>query len=138
MGSVTVIGRARTDTTAPVVSSVQVTPTQVDTLPGPANVQLTVQASDPGLGVQGVYAELVPLANDQSAPQMPSRSLELSSGDQANGAWRGSITLPQGLPPGTYYIKVITWDVDTNMTATCPPASPTPRATPTNSTPTPP
>ena len=36
------------------MSSVQVTPTQVDTLPGPADVYLAVQASDPGLGVQGV------------------------------------------------------------------------------------
>ena len=117
MGSVTVIGRARTDVTAPLVSSVQVTPTQVDTLPGPADVHLIVQASDSGLGVQGVYVELVPLANDGSAPQMPDQSLQLTSGDRASGTWSGSITLPQGFPPGTYYVKVITWDVDTNMTA---------------------
>jgi hypothetical protein len=117
MGSVTVIGRARTDVSAPLVSSVQVTPTQVDTLPGPAEVRVIVQASDSGLGVQGVYVELVPLADDGSAPEMPDQSLQLTSGDRASGTWRGSITLPQGFPPGTYYVKVITWDVDTNMTA---------------------
>lgn len=117
MGSVTVIGRARTDTTAPTLQSIQVTPDQVDTLPGPASVHVTVQGSDAGRGVGGVNVGLFSAVYDESAPQYLSESLDLTGGDLNNGTWSGWIDLPQGIPPGTYYVKVLIWDRDNNMNA---------------------
>ena len=29
---------------------------------------------------------------------------------QANGLWRATLTLPQGLPPGTYGVAIALWD----------------------------
>lgn len=117
MGSFHILGRARTDTQPPIVTSVAVSPDHVDTLPGPATVHLTVQAADAGRGVDGVYVELMSVSDDGTGPKYLSDSLELTAGDDQDGTWTGSITLPQGIPPGTYYLKVVTWDHDTNMTA---------------------
>jgi hypothetical protein len=115
MGSVKILGRARTDSTPPTISSVQLSPASIDTLPGPAQVHFTVQAADAGLGVGLVQVELVPAVSDPTAPMMPVAGVYLVSGTAANGTYSGDMTMPQGFPPGTYYVKLLTADVDDNF-----------------------
>ncbi len=115
MGSVHVLGRERTDTTPPTISSAVVTPTEVDTLAGPASVDVSVRAADPGSGVAGVSARLLPATSEEDSPEPPDESLDLVDGTAADGLWTGSIRIPQGFPPGTYYLQVIVWDREDNM-----------------------
>ncbi|MGN6132636.1 MAG: calcium-binding protein [Nocardioidaceae bacterium] len=110
LGRFTVLGPKRGDTVAPSVSSAAVTPSHVDTLAGDATVHLTVKASDVGGGVDGVYVDLLPAKSDDSSPDSPTASLDLASGTPASGTWTGSMTIPQGTPPQTYYLKVVAWD----------------------------
>jgi hypothetical protein len=117
MGSVNVIGRLRTDSTPPTVGEASLTPTVVDTLPGPATVNVTVQAADNDSGVDGISAQLIPPVEDGSQPMYIADNPDLTSGTPMNGTWTGAITLPQGLPPGTYYLKITIWDRETNMTS---------------------
>jgi hypothetical protein len=124
MGTVRILGRTRTDSTAPTMSSVQVTPDHVDTLPGPATVDVTLSAADVGRGVSGVYVQLMPSAADENPPYYLSASLNLVAGSHAEGTWSGSISLAQGVPPGTYYVRVMVWDRDQNtsyyVSSSCP------------------
>ncbi len=116
MGSFNVVGSSRSDTTPPSVTSVNVTPTEVDTLGGPATVRFTVQASDArGGGVRGVYVALVPFDDDGTGPQGLDTSLDLIEGGPLNGTWTGTFRFPQGSPPDTYYLSVLVWDQLDNM-----------------------
>ncbi|MEV4999496.1 calcium-binding protein [Nocardioides sp. LML1-1-1.1] len=114
MGSFRVIGRARTDSSAPTIGDVSLTPSSVDTLPGPAQVQLSLRAADVGLGVDGIRAELVPAQEDDNSPAAVGINPDLSSGTVNDGTWTGTLTLPQGLPPGAYYLRVYVWDREQN------------------------
>jgi len=111
MGRFNVEGSSTTDTTAPRVTSVTVTPSKIDTLPGPGTVHFTVQASDAiGGGVRGVYVAMTPLEDNGAGPQGLDTSLELTEGAPLNGTWTGSFQFPQGSPPATYYLSVLVWD----------------------------
>lgn len=115
-GSVNVIGRQRTDSAPPRVIGASLAPATVDTLPGPAVVRVSVRATDGDSGVDGIHAEIVPAVLDGREPVYISGNPDLVSGTRRDGTWTGAITLPQGLPPGTYYLKVTIWDRETNMT----------------------
>lgn len=112
LGIVNVVGRAR-DHQPPVVSEVQFSATEVDTLPGPVDLDVTVRAVDPN-DVDWVSVALVP--EFQPAPWLKYETSHtvLVSGSAQDGTWRGTITLPQGLAPGVYYAVVTAWDGDGN------------------------
>lgn len=83
------------------------TPDEVDTLPGPATVDFSVHATDAANeGVTGVGLVLSPATNDGTGPDFAPIDLQLTSGDATDGTWTGSIELPQGTPPETYYLQV--------------------------------
>ncbi len=116
-GRFTVIGRPRmNDSTPPEIVSAVPSPTEVDTLAGPARVDFAVRATDTsGSGVSGVGVGLV--SADPNGPRDLYESLTMTSGDALDGTWTDSIVLPQGTPPGTYYLEVITWDqIDNQQT----------------------
>lgn len=114
-GTVQVLGRTRTDTFAPTVSQASVAPALVDTLAGPVSVAVTVDASDVGSGIDGMAAYL------ESAPAgafVLQTNPGLASGTVSNGRWRGTIQLPQGLPPGVYHLRLVVWDHESNSLMT--------------------
>ena len=114
MGSINVIGRLRTDSAPPVLSSATVSPATVDTLAGPAAVHVSLQATDAGSGIDGMNVTLVPAVEEDNLTWHPSMNPHLASGTIKDGTWTGTINLPQGLPPGTYYLRVYLWDRETN------------------------
>jgi len=101
-GRFTVIGVG--DNNPPAISSVKVTPTQVDTLNQSQDVTVTVAANDIE-GVEEATAWLFKCAQDGDNTYVPGINLHLASGTTIDGVWTGTITLPQGLPPGTYCIS---------------------------------
>jgi hypothetical protein len=108
-GRFSVVGRPRVnDSVPPKIVSAVPTPREVDTLAGPARVTFTVRATDSGSGVRGVGVGLV--SADPDGPQDLYESLTRTSGTAYDGTWTDSIVLPQGTPPGTYYLEVFTWD----------------------------
>ena len=97
-GRISVIGAK--DSTAAQVTSAQVTPTQVDTLPGSATVHIKVNATDaPGEKVTEVSAGLGRGTWSPGDIDLPAAELQLTSGTRVDGIWEGDITLPQGVPP---------------------------------------
>lgn len=114
-GRFTVLGRPRMDDSTPpdIVSAVP-SPTEVDTLAGPVAVDFAVRATDTsGSGVRGVGVGLV--SADPNGPKDIYESLTMTSGNALDGTWTDSIVLPQGTPPGTYYLEVVTWDEVDNL-----------------------
>lgn len=125
MGTVTVVGHERTDFTAPTISGVQLAPGVVDTLSGPATIQVTAHAVDAGSGVQGVSVFLMRAEDGSGGTLYLMDSLVRVAGTRTDGTWEGTITLPRGLAPGTYYAWVPTWDREDNETAYVAPGHPT-------------
>lgn len=114
MGTVNIIGREPTDFTAPTISGVQLTPGTVDTLSGPASITVTAHATDAGAGVEGLSVFLIRAEDYSGGPMYLMDSLVMAAGTRADGTWEGTITLPRGLAPGTYYAWVPTWDREDN------------------------
>jgi RTX calcium-binding nonapeptide repeat (4 copies) len=109
-GRISVIG-TRDSTPAQVVSA-QVTPTEVDTLPGDTAVHIRVHATDArGEGVTEVFAGLGRGTWNLGDIELPGAELQLASGTKVDGIWEGEITLPQGIPPGTYFLSVTVQDL---------------------------
>lgn len=109
-GRFTVIGSS--DSYAPVLTAASVAPQTVDTLGGQATVTLRVRATDAaGEGVREVSAGLAGDETGEGAPNLPSANLALTSGAGTDGEWTGSLTLPQGTPPGTYHLHVEVQDL---------------------------
>jgi hypothetical protein len=108
-GQVPVDGVPRDDVTPPTVEGAAVSPPQIDTLPGPASVHVTVSASDAGSGVSdGLVAGFV---QDGSAGDVSvSGTAYRMSGNQFNGTYEGDITFPQGMPPGVYRLRIFASD----------------------------
>jgi hypothetical protein len=112
LGSVSVLG-SDPDPIPPTVHGVSVTPDTVDTLPGATSVTITGQAEDSGSGVAMLAFRLRPATIDNDTPILGSGST-LIAGTTADGTWSGTIQLPQGVPPGTYYLQVFAYDEDGN------------------------
>jgi hypothetical protein len=109
-GRISVIGTQ--DSTAAQVVSADVTPTEVDTLPGDTTVHIRVHATDArGEGVTEVFAGLGRGTWNFGDIELPGAELQLASGTHVDGIWEGDITLPQGIPPGTYYLSVTVQDL---------------------------
>ena len=99
--------RGTTDSFPARITSVQIDPSTVDTLPGPAEVRIKVRASDvAGEGVTGVGAALTAPGTDDNGPQWPPQDFVRTSGTKLDGIWETTFELPQGTPPGTYHLQV--------------------------------
>lgn len=110
-GRFSVLGTS--DSTAPSVRGVTISPSRVDTLPGPVKVDFDVKVTDaPREGVEavGVGLHASDAAADGSAVQFEFLDLRLTSGTKVDGTWSGSYWVPQGTPPGTYYLQVMVND----------------------------
>lgn len=107
-GRFSVIGKS--DSVAPQIESFALTPDHVDTLEGPASVTFTVHAVDGDGGISDVGLALNPV-NDPDNDLFAPVDLTLTSGDDSDGTWTGTLTLPQGSPPETYTFQVWVQDV---------------------------
>jgi RTX calcium-binding nonapeptide repeat (4 copies) len=114
MGRIPVLGEPRSDDrTPPTITSATVSPTHIDTLPGPATVHLTVAASDEGTGIDyGVtgYLTLDDPAEDLSVEGGAFRT----SGTRFDGVYEDDLTFPQGMPPGIYRLSIWASDAALN------------------------
>jgi hypothetical protein len=119
MGRVPVLGEPRSDDrTPPTITSATVSPTHIDTLPGPATVHLTVAASDEGTGIdRGVSAEFI--LDDPGQDVSASGGVyERTSGTRFDGVYENDITFPQGMPPGIYRLSIWASDAALNSGTT--------------------
>ncbi len=102
-----VVSHATTDTTAPTLTSLSVSPTSVTTTGGEQTVTVTVGATDAGSGAQGLAGVDVVLSSPSGSKQVYaflSRS-DLFSGDSVNGTLRGTLTIPQYTESGTWVVS---------------------------------
>ncbi|MEN0129155.1 MAG: calcium-binding protein, partial [Brevundimonas sp.] len=107
-GRFTVLGAS--DNHAPVLVSNSITPTTVDTLPRAATVEVSARITD----VEGVTGASVVLLAPQTGEGWTNgafASMTLSSGTAQDGIWTGTIELPQGTPPGDYYLQLSVHDL---------------------------
>jgi len=95
------------DNNPPHIGAVTVTPDHVGTLVDSATVTFRVHATDVE-GVRYVGATLVPA--DPGGQDQRQVDLSLASGTHRDGTWTGTLNLPQGTAPGTYYVQ--TWVLD--------------------------
>jgi RTX calcium-binding nonapeptide repeat (4 copies) len=116
MGRVPVLGEPRSDDrTPPRVTGASVSPTHIDTLPGPATVHLTVAASDEGTGIDsGVSAEFI-LDDPGEDLSVHGGVYDRTSGTRFDGVYENDITFPQGMPPGIYRLSI--WASDAALNA---------------------
>lgn len=109
-GRFSVIGRR--DSMAPRITASKLAPDTVDTVSAPATVKVTVDAADAvDEGVTSVGVALHAASSDASEPSFATLDLDLVAGDATNGTWTGNITLPQGTPPGQYYLQAWVEDI---------------------------
>lgn len=109
LGRFSVVGTS--DSTPPVIDSLTFSPDHVDTLNGPATVAVTVHAHDaPSEGVTEVGLALTSTTDPQDQ-LVPLMALALTEGTAADGIWTGTLTLPQGSPPTTYWVQAWAEDV---------------------------
>ena len=107
-GRFTVLGTD--DSHPPVVKDdVVVSPDHVDTLTAGATVSFTVHATDVE-GVSGVGVYLHAGTTDGTAPEFVTVDLVRTGGTAKDGTWTGSLDLPGGTPPGSYYLQVFAQD----------------------------
>lgn len=100
------------DTAAPVLQKLVAHQTDVDTLPGPASLSFDVHATDVGKGI----SEMNVMVGDPDLDvQFWGKSLTPLSGTRHAGVWRVTVVLPQGLPPGMYWVhSILMLDADGN------------------------
>lgn len=101
-GPLTVLGPG--DSHPPVLSTVTITPQQVDTLPSAQTVTVEVAATDVE-GVDTIGLAVTQRADSNVQPYWHELSSP-ASGTTRDGVWRFSVVLPQGTPPGTYELQV--------------------------------
>lgn len=106
-GRLTVLGVPDPD--PPAVTAVRATPHSVDSVPGPTTVTFEVDAADPdGDGITEVDVMLGAVGDTtQGAARFtPVWSTRPVAGRSANGTWRLTMAVPQGMPPGDYALAV--------------------------------
>ncbi|HEX6485120.1 MAG TPA: hypothetical protein VF012_00275 [Nocardioidaceae bacterium] len=96
-----------TDSAAPRVTGVTISPSRIDTLPGPVKVDFEVTATDvPGEGVDAVGISIHGAENDRTGVDFEFLDLALTGGTDVDGTWTGSYLGAAGnaagdvLPPG--------------------------------------
>jgi Ca2+-binding RTX toxin-like protein len=96
--------RGTSDSTAPVMVSVELTPDSVDTLERAADVTVRVRATDVE-GVSSVGLWLHALSSETGSVSFLPVDLTLTEGTINDGWWTGTVTLPRGTPPGRYAVQ---------------------------------
>lgn len=99
------------DTGDPVVTAISISPKQVDTSSGPANVTVTVSLSDDVSGFQNSYL----FFHNPSGTSVGGIFGELNasnriSGDDLTGTYQVQVTLPQGSVEGTWTVRAFVRD----------------------------
>lgn len=110
-GDFTFVGEQISETAKPEIVAASLTPTEVHTLEGPAQVSFTVNARDVGAGVSSVSARLRSL---EATSVTFYNHLELIAGNRHDGTWTGQVTLPQGTAPGDFTATLTVTDLDHN------------------------
>ena len=102
-GRVPVLG-GLPDLLPPSLAAIAVTPATLDSLPGPVPVNVSVRALDEGDGVERVF---VALMHAERGTAVVSEIVEApTEGTREDGWWNVPLTVPQGLLPGVYQLKV--------------------------------
>lgn len=95
------------DSTAPQVTAFELTPNQVNTDTASQTITLTITVTDDmtGVYVAGTQLKLAPLIGTQSIQFW---NLTRVSGDELNGVYTDTATLPQGSKVGVWVIDPLT------------------------------
>jgi hypothetical protein len=93
----------------PSITEITVTPAEVDSRTDDHLVRIAVHAGDPDGDLQSVHGFL---SSDGSAgsPSFDRVGTVHVSGDGADGWWNVDFVVPQGTPPGTYYLQIAVKD----------------------------
>ena len=119
-GRFTVLGTTG-DTHAPTVVETSMTPTEVDTSFEDQTITVDVRATDAGPdGVNRVGVWLHSTSDGSGTNTASPETRKLLHGTAQDGWWRVEVVLPQGTPPGTYYLMVSLWDSQHQVSATSP------------------
>lgn len=108
--------RGSLDSTPAAIDEVTIAPAEVDTLPSAQTITVRVHAKDaPGEGVTSVGGIIGGGNPDGTSSGQDTVSFwmddfTLVAGTPLDGWWEGRVDLPQGTPPGTYYLQ--TWVQD--------------------------
>jgi hypothetical protein len=98
LSPVTFTGHARVGSE---IADVEIDPASVDVATGPADVTVTVRATDD-------YGQLISIDIEFTSPSAAQTSgsvaLDLVSGSTADGVWTGTVTIPQGAEPGVWSV----------------------------------
>jgi hypothetical protein len=103
--SVTFTGFARVGA---VLRDLRMTPDTVSVASGPAEVTVTLRATDDRAGFGLVYTSVQFYSPTGTPPQGWLLPLTMVSGTPADGVWEGRITIPQGAHPGDWEIGHVT------------------------------
>ncbi len=101
------------DGTPPVLTAFTISPGSVDTETGQKTIDFTLTATDDSAGVDPALSEVIvhaPAGNPTFAD-----SLQLTSGDDLDGTYSASITLPQYSAQGTWTVDVKLVDQSANQ-----------------------
>jgi len=108
-GDFTVVGSV--DNHPPVLTSLSMTPSTIDTLGSEQVVHFTVTATDAtGEGVTAVELQVDSPSGMATDAQLQRAYLTRTSGTATDGVWEGDVVFPQGTPPGAYPIWVMVVD----------------------------
>jgi hypothetical protein len=100
------------DRTAPRLKALSVSPATVDVSAGPAQVSVTLAATDAGSGVQDFYVNFRNAAGTGGVTcgNWLSNGGVRASGTPADGVWKCTATIPRGALAGTWQLQVILRD----------------------------
>lgn len=122
VGRVQVVGGD--DPAPPVLVTATVTPREVDTLEHGASATVDIHATDTDVdGLDNVTVDVIAGDTSIGPGQIMTQLVGLVDGDSHDGIWRVSVTFPQGMPPGNYYLFIRLTDMG-HYRAFVPPGSP--------------
>jgi hypothetical protein len=106
-----VINSGVVDTAMPFVTSLTVSPASIDTGSGPAQVQVTVQVGDALSGLRDAFFYFYsPSGVFQGAFFTDLQNGFKTAGDEFNGTYQVTRTLPQGSAPGQWSVRLFLRD----------------------------
>gem|GEM_PF-2021686 len=77
---------------------------EVDTSKGPVTVQIPIEVTDPGVGVESVWLRIAHPTTKPGQERIYSSAATLSSGTAREGTWLATIGLPAGATTGFYKV----------------------------------
>ncbi len=110
-GNYTVTNTGTIDLADPFITSMEVTPSQISTSSGPAQVQVTVAIEDDVSGILQAFAYFYDPADNEQAPLQT--TLDVSNridGDDLSGVYQFTKTIPQGSAAGQWQVRIFIRD----------------------------